>query len=400
MTTGTGRLTPPREKEPMPDTGSYTDLEILGMIGTADSSEIRPNRGAVIDPDYTARFARAHEEGGFDRVLIGYGSGWSEGTQVAAHVAGHTERLGLLVAHRPGVVHPTLASRTFATLDQFSRGRVAVHIITGGNDAEQRREGDYLTHDERYARTDEYLQILRAAWDEPGPRDFKGTYYTFEGFAPQVFPYQDRHLDLFFGGSSEAAYSVGARHCDTYMLWGEPLKETGEQISSVAEQARASGRAERPRISVSFRPILGRTDEDAWERAHGILDSINGEVGAAFRQQVNRLHPQGEAPQNAGSRRLLAAAEKGDLHDRALWTPTTKAVGGGGNSTALVGSPETVAAAILDYVEIGVDTVLIRGYEPLQDAIDYGKHLLPLVRQEVAHRRLTRGHTRAEAAAV
>jgi alkanesulfonate monooxygenase len=369
---------------------TYDDIEILGMIGTADASEIRPNQGAIIDPDYTARFAKAHEDGGFDRVLIGYGSGWSEGTQVAGYVAQHTERLGLLIAHRPGVVFPTLASRTFTTLDQFSRGRVAVHIITGGADAEQRREGDYLTHDERYARTDEYLRILRDAWDEPGPRDFDGSYYKFEGFTPQVFPYQDRHLDLFFGGSSAAAYTVGAKHADTFMLWGEPLQETSEQIESVAERARAAGRADRPRISVSFRPILGRTDEEAWERAHSILDTINGEVGKAFRSQVAKLHPQGVAPQNAGSQRLLAAAEKGDLHDRCLWTPTTKAVGGGGNSTALVGSPETVAAAILDYVEIGVDTVLIRGYEPLKDAIDYGTNLLPLVRQELAHRAATR----------
>jgi alkanesulfonate monooxygenase len=369
---------------------TYDDIEILGMIGTADASEIRPRGGAIIDPDYTARFARAHEDGGFDRVLIGYGSGWSEGTQVAAYVAQHTERLGLLVAHRPGVVFPTLASRTFSTLDQFSQGRVAVHIITGGADVEQRREGDYLTHDERYARTDEYLEILRDAWDEPGPRDYDGTYYRFEDFTPQVFPHQDRHLDLFFGGSSPAAYTVGAKHADTYMLWGEPLQETGEQIASVTEQAAAAGRASRPRISVSFRPILGRTDEEAWERAHGILDTINGEVGQAFRQQFARRRPQGQAPENAGSQRLLAAAEKGDLHDRCLWTPTTKAVGGGGNSTALVGSPETVAAAILDYVDIGVNTVLIRGYEPLQDAIDYGKHLLPLVRQEVAHRNATR----------
>src|ERR1700742_3494340 len=116
---------------------TYDDIEILGMIGTADASEIRPTSGPVIDPDYTARFAQAHEAGGFDRVLIGYGSGWAEGTQGAAYVAQHTERLGLLVAHRPGVVHPTLAARTFATMDQLSRGRVAVHIITGGTDSEQ-----------------------------------------------------------------------------------------------------------------------------------------------------------------------------------------------------------------------------------------------------------------------
>lgn len=367
-------------------TVQYDAVEILGMIGTADASEIRPSSGPVIDADYTARFAQAHEEGGFDRVLIGYGSGWSEGTQVAAYAAAHTERLGLLVAHRPGVVHPTLASRTFTTLDHFSKGRVALNIVTGGNDTEQRREGDYLPHDERYARTDEYLQILRQSWDTTGPRSFEGDYYRFEDFTPQVTPYDGRHLELFFGGSSDAAYTVGAKHADTYMLWGEPLRQTGEQIETVEKRAADAGRVSRPRISVSFRPILGRTDEEAWERAHGILDTINGAVGAAFKAKVNRLHPQDQGPQNAGSQRLLAVAEQGDVHDRCLWTPTTKAVGGGGNSTALVGSPETVAAAILDYVEIGVDTVLIRGYDPLQDAIEYGRDLLPLVRQELAHR--------------
>ena len=365
---------------------TYDNVEILGMIGTADASEIRPSDGTVIDPDYTARFAQAHEDGGFDRVLIGYGSAWSEGTQVAAYAAARTERLGLLIAHRPGVVHPTLASRTFTTLDQFSNGRVALNIVTGSSDIEQRREGDFVPHDERYARTDEYLQILRAAWDTKGPRNFEGTYYRFEGFTPQVFPYAERHLELFFGGSSPAAYGVGAKHADTYMLWGEPLKQTGEQIATITEKAAEAGRTQRPRVSVSFRPILGKTDEAAWERAHSILDTVNGEIGAQFKQKVNKLHPQGAAPENAGSQRLLAVAETGDLHDRCLWTPTTKAVGGGGNSTALVGSPETVAAAILDYVEIGVNTVLIRGYDPLQDAIDYGRDLLPLVRQELAHR--------------
>ncbi|WP_051218552.1 LLM class flavin-dependent oxidoreductase [Nocardioides insulae] len=373
----------------------YRDVELLGMIGTSDSSEIRPGHGPVIDPEYTARFAKAHEDGGFDRVLIGYGSGWAEGTQVAAYAAAHTERLGLLVAHRPGVVHPTLAARTFTTLDHFSRGRVALNIVSGGTDAEQRREGDYLLKDERYARTDEYLQILRTAWDTRGPRSFEGTHYRFEGADPQVFPYQDRHLELFFGGSSPAAYVVGAKHADTYMLWGEPLRETGEQIATVAQQAVAAGRPERPRISVSFRPILGATDAAAWERAQEILGTINGEVGARFKPRHGKLHPTGRAPENTGSQRLLDVAARGEWHDRCLWTPTASAVGGGGNSTALVGSPETVAAAILDYVEIGVDTVLIRGYDPLADAIGYGRDLLPLVRQELAHRAAAAERTRA-----
>jgi len=355
-------------------------VEILGMIGTRDASESRPGSGPAIDPVYTRRFARAHEEAGFDRILIGYGSSWPEGTQVAAHVAAHTERLGLLVAHRPGFVAPTLASRLFATLDQFSGGRVAVHTITGGHDAEQRRDGDYLDHDERYDRTDEYLTILRRAWTSSEPFDFEGRHYRFEGYAPGVLPYGDRYLPLFFGGSSEAEYRVGGKHADTFMLWGEPLAETAEQIASVRAAAEAAGRPA-PRISVSFRPIIAPTEELAWERAHGILDRIKNGPGLSFLQERKP-----GAPQNEGSRRLLRAAEKGDLHDRALWTPTATAAGAGGNTTALVGSPETVAAAILDYVEIGVDTVLIRGYDPLDDAVDYGRYVIPLVRQELAGR--------------
>lgn len=366
----------------------YDDIEILGMIGTNDFSEIRPHATKPIDADYTAAFAKAHEDGGFDRVLIGYGSGGPDGAQVAAYAAAHTERLGLLVAHRPGVVHPTLAARTYSTLDQFAKGRVALNIVTGSTNAEQRREGDLLSHDERYQRTDEYLTILRSLWDETGPRDFHGTYYEFEGQTPHVPPYDGPgNIDLFFGGSSEAAYGVGAKHAHTFMLWGEPLAGTREQIATIEAKSAEAGRAHRPRISVSLRPILGRTDEAAWERANGILDTItDGAAGARFRERVGQLHPVGKAPENAGSQRLLAVAETGDRHDRALWTATSKATGAAGNSTALVGSPETVAAALLDYIEIGVDTILIRGYDPLQDAIDYGRDLLPLVRQELAHR--------------
>src|SRR5215472_12965904 len=139
-------------------------VEFIGMISTAHESEIRNSGGPPVDLAYTRRFARAHEDAGFDRVLIGYSSSQPDGAQVAAYAAAHTERLGFLVAHLPGFVAPTLAARTFATLDQFTGGRIAVHIITGGNDAEQRHDGDFLAKDERYARTDEYLDIVKQAW--------------------------------------------------------------------------------------------------------------------------------------------------------------------------------------------------------------------------------------------
>jgi alkanesulfonate monooxygenase len=362
-------------------------VEFIGMISTKDQSETRLSGGPVIDRDYTRRFARAHEDAGFDRVLIGYASSQPDGAQVAAYAAAHTERIGFLVAHRPGFIAPTLAARQFATLDEFTGGRIAVHIITGGNDAEQRRDGDYLTKDERYARTDEYLDIVKQAWTAAAPFSYQGQHYKVEDFYSDVKSPQRPRIRLYFGGSSDAAYRVGGKHADTYALWGEPLAETKQQIDSVSEAARNAGRADMPGISVSFRPILGPTEELAWERAHRILQ-VTRENVADFRKRRRRQDwgLGGAQPENRGSQRLLAAAAKGELHDRALWTPLAAATGAAGNSTALVGTPETVAQALLDYVDLGVTTILIRGYDPYDDAIDYGRYLLPLVRDEVARR--------------
>ncbi|AGZ44812.1 LLM class flavin-dependent oxidoreductase [Actinoplanes friuliensis] len=361
-------------------------VEFVGMIGTRDVSETRAPSGPPIDLEYVRRFSRVHEEAGFDRVLIGYGSSTPDGTQVAAYAAAHTSQLGLLIAHRPGFVAPTTAARTFATLDQLSGGRVAVHTITGGSDAEQRRDGDYLGKDDRYARTEEYLSVLRRAWTSPEPFSHDGRFYKFEDFSLLAQP--AHRIPLYFGGSSEAAYRAGGAVADVYALWGEPLKETAEQIAKVQASAAAAGR-DPLGISVSFRPILAATDALAWERAERILATIEESKGGkgSFTGDKTRVLG-GPSPENVGSQRLLAAAARSDRHDRALWTATAKASGAQGNSTALVGSPETVAQALLDYVDIGVTTILIRGYDPVDDAVDYGRHLLPLVKQELSHRSL------------
>ena len=354
-------------------------VEFVGMIRTADTSEIRPARGPAVDVDYTRRFAQAHEEAGFDRVLIGYHSWDADGFAVAGHAAAHTERLGFLLAHRPGFVAPTLAARKLATLDQFTGGRLAVHIISGASETEQRKDGDYADKQERYRRTDEYLDVVKRIWSADEPVDHDGEFYRFAGARSDVRPVAGS-LPVYFGGSSQDAYRVGGKHADVYALWGEPLAETALQIAAVKESARLHGRdPDDIGISVSFRPILGRSDEEAWERAHRILATIEAQTGPA-----GAMLNFPAAERGVGSQRLLDAADKSELHDRSLWTATAKATGAAGNSTALVGSPETVAKALLDYVDIGVTTILIRGFDPLEDVVDYGKHLLPLVRSELA----------------
>src|SRR3954453_12352977 len=134
------------------------------MIATHASSETQAADGPLIDVAFTREFARVHEESGFDRVLIGYSSAAPDGFVVAGESLAHTERLGVLLAHGPGFVAPTVAARKLATLDQFSGGRLAVHVITGGSDDDQARDGDFLDKAARYRRTDEYLDVVRRTW--------------------------------------------------------------------------------------------------------------------------------------------------------------------------------------------------------------------------------------------
>jgi alkanesulfonate monooxygenase len=363
-------------------------VEFLGIAATNDGSETGARSGESFDKDYTLRLARAHEENGWDRVLFAYGSGSPDPNAAAAYIAARTETLQLLLAHRPNVSYPTFAAKTFATIDQISDGRVTVHFITGGTDHEQQREGDYLTHDERYTRTREYMAIVKQAWTAREPFDHDGEHYKFADFVSDVFPLQQPRPRLSFGGSSSAAYQAGGAEADIYCLWGEPLARTAEQIESVRAAARAAGRADMPKIQVAFRPIIAPTEEKAWEKARDIVYRIEDRVKAGG-GVLSRRRPISN-PENTGSQRLIAIAAEGERFDRALWTRTAAVTGGAGNSNALVGTPETVAQAILDYIDLGVDIISMRGYDLLSDAIDVGQQVIPLVRAEVARREASR----------
>ncbi|MCF5332521.1 LLM class flavin-dependent oxidoreductase, partial [Pseudomonas syringae] len=174
-------------------------IEFIGYIATQPGSEIHPRSGAIIQPDYVKTVAKAHEDAGFDRALIAYHSNSPDSTLVAAHAASVTTKLKFLVAHRPGFIAPTVAARQFATLDVFNGGRTAVHIITGGDDKELRADGSHIGKDERYARSDEYLSVVRQEWTSDKPFDHNGTYYQLEGAHSLVKSPQQPHIPLYFG---------------------------------------------------------------------------------------------------------------------------------------------------------------------------------------------------------
>jgi len=360
-------------------------IEFIGYIGNNNSSETIVRQGPVLDPVHVETAAKAHENSGFDRVLFAFHSTAPDSLQVAQHVLGVTERLGVMIAQRPGFTAPTVLARQLATLDQLSRGRVALHVITGGNAAELRQDGNTIDDkDERYARTSEFLDIVRAEWSSDKPFSYAGKYYQVENGFSQVKPYRPEGIRIYFGGASDAAVEVAGKHADTFALWGESYAQVREQTAKVAAAAARHGRAA-PRFSLSVRPILAETEEKAWAKA----DSILARAIALQDQTGYRKPADGHA--TAGARRLLAIADQGKRVDKRLWTEIAKLTGANSNTTALVGTPEQVAEVFGDYYDLGISHFLIRGFDPLIDAIEYGRELIPLTRRLVAERRARKG---------
>jgi alkanesulfonate monooxygenase len=347
-------------------------VEMIGWIAPRVSSEVIPPSGPPFDANVISETARIHERAGFDRVLIGYFSDAPDGFLVGAHAAAVTERLGFLLAHRPGFVAPPVAARKLATLDQLSNGRLAVHIISGGSDADQAKDGDWTDPQTRYRRSSEYISLLRRTWTEPAPFEHAGEFYRTRETYSQIRCRQLPHIPIYGGGGSDAAIRSLAPHVDVFMLWGEPLKATALFMDRVRSEAALAGR--NPTFSLSTRPILAASEGAAWDRARAILDQVLASRGNAPAPQR----------QNIGSQRLLQAAAEAEVHDTCLWTPLAAATGAQGNSTALVGTPETVAKAMLEYYKLGATSLLIRGYDPRPDAVQYGEELIPRLRELVA----------------
>lgn len=370
-------------------------VEFIGYIGNFNASETIARSGPIVDRNHIAAAAAIHENGGFDRVLLAFHSTSPESILVGQYVTSLTRHLKLMIAHRPGFTAPTLAARQLATLDHLSDGRVSVHIITGGNDQELAQDGDHLTKDERYARTSEYLDIVRKEWASEKPFDYDGNYYRVTGGFSEVKPLGPDGIPIYFGGSSEAAIAVAGKHADIYALWGETYAQVAETIHRIRAAAAQYGRS--PRFSLSLRPILADTEEAAWAKADGILQRAKAlRANASGERLINVNAKQSDnPPPNEGSRRLLAAAAQGARLDKRLWTEIAALTGASGNSTSLVGTPDQVADAMLDYYDLGVTTFLIRGFDPLEDAFHYGRDLIPRVRALVSERDNAASHSQA-----
>jgi len=332
------------------------DAEVIGP----------PTREATLD--YLVDVAQAAEEAGFTFALVPVGTTCEDAWLASAMVAARTQKLRFLVAMRPGFVSPTLAAKMSNTLDQLTHGRVLINVVTGGFPAELASDGDFLEHDERYERTQEFMQVVRKAWTEEKRWDHEGKFYRVQGGNVFPRPYQKPRPPFYFGGASEAARKVGAEDSDVYLLWGETPQMVSDRIEDMKQRATALGRS--LRFGMRIHVLVRETEAEARDAADDLIAHIPEGFQAMMDRHLSGADSEGEKRQ----RQLVETTEDLWLGPN-LWAGIGKARLGVG--TALVGSGENVARRLQEYVDLGIDTFIHSGYPHLEEAQRFGKYVMP-----------------------
>ncbi|MGO9080964.1 MAG: LLM class flavin-dependent oxidoreductase [Streptosporangiaceae bacterium] len=360
--------------------GRGHSLPPAGLTGGPDAPHIRGAAAQERPPDieYLAQVARSAEQLGFEAVLTPTGTWCEDAWLVTAALTRETTRLKFLVAFRPGLTSPTLAAQMAATYQRLSGGRLLLNVVTGGQADEQRRFGDHLSHDERYARTAEFLSVVRGAWSGQ-PFDFDGRYYQVAGATvlrpPEPVP------GIYFGGSSPAAGPVAAAAADVYLTWGEPPAQVAQKLTWVGRLARQQGRE--LRFGIRLHVITRDTEADAWAEASRLLDYLDPADIAAAQQVL-------AASESVGQDRMRALHSAyrhgGSAQDLEIYPNLWAGVGlvRGGAGTALVGSHEQVAGLIEEYASLGISEFILSGYPHLEEAYWFAEGVLPEIRRREA----------------
>ncbi|MGA5760386.1 LLM class flavin-dependent oxidoreductase [Nonomuraea bangladeshensis] len=345
----------------LPTTGDGHDVR--SAITTTDA--FRPaDRAASLA--YLTQVGRAAEQAGFEAALTPVGAGCPDPWIVCAALAQHTGRLKLLVAFRTGYALPTLLAQQAQSFQEISGGRLLLNVVTGGDPVEQRAYGDFLDHDARYARTGEFLHVLRRSWAGT-PFDHHGEHYQVErgGLARPLDPAPT----LYFGGASPAAEQVAARHADVVLMWGEPPHAVAERVARLRALAGPLGRELRYGLRVHV--IARDTAAEAWAVADRLLAGMDPARVEAAQRRFARYDSVGQRRMvdlHAGSTRDL------EIHP-GLWAGVGLVREGAG--TALVGSYAEVAALLGEYAEAGVSEFVLSGWPHLEEAYRVGEYVLP-----------------------
>ncbi|KZD20329.1 FMNH2-dependent alkanesulfonate monooxygenase [Tardiphaga robiniae] len=347
-------------------------LKILWFLPTSgDGHYLGTTAGArEVDFDYLRQIARAADKLGYYGALLPTGRNCEDSWVIASAIAPWTERLRYLVAVRPGLQSPTVAARMTATLDRLTNGRLLINIVTGGDAVENKGDGVFLDHDERYEVTREFLNVY--ARELAGEAvTVAGKHITVEDGRILYPPIQTPHPPFYFGGSSDAGIDVAVDTVDKYLTWGEPPAQVAEKIARVRRIAEQRGR--KITFGIRLHVIVRHTNEAAWKAADELIEHLTDDTIASAQQILGRMDSVGQqrmSQLHGGRRDRLEVSPN-------LWAGVGLVRGGAG--TALVGDPATVAARIREYQELGIDTFILSGYPHLEEAYRFAELVFPLL---------------------
>jgi len=324
---------------------------------------------------YLKQIAQAADQLGYHGVLLPTGRSCEDAWVVASGLAAVTERLRFLVALRPGMMQPSNAVRMATTFDRISGGRLMLNVVTGGDPVELAADGVVMKNkEERYELTDEFLSVFRSLMSTEEEFDHEGTYFNIKGGKRMLANVQRPYPPLYLGGSSSAAIDVTAKHIDVYLTWGEPPLLVKEKIERVRQAAAEQGRT--VRFGIRLHVIVRETEEEAWAAADDLIKYLDDETVAAAQKVLAQYDSE-------GVRRQQELNKTGDRSRKALEVSPNLWAGIGlvrsGAGTALVGDPQTVAARMQEYAELGIETFILSGYPHLEEAYRFAELMFPLL---------------------
>jgi alkanesulfonate monooxygenase len=349
-----------------------SQAKVLWFLPThGDGRHLASSNGArEIDFKYLRQIAQAADQLGYYGVLLPTGRSCEDSWVVASAVAPWTERLRYLVAVRPGLQSPAVAARMTATLDRVTNGRLLINVVTGGDPVENKGDGIFLPHDERYAVTREFLNVYSDLLAGKTV-NVEGKHIRIEDGRLIFPPVQSPRPPLYFGGSSDAGIDVAVDTVDKYLTWGEPPAQVAEKVARVKAAAEKRGR--KLSFGIRLHVIVRETNEAAWAAADDLIKYVTDDVIANAQKTLARQD-------SVGQQRMMQL--HGGRRDRLEISPNLWAGVGlvrGGAGTALVGDAETVAARIREYQDVGVDTFIMSGYPHLEEAYRFAELVFPLL---------------------